>query len=321
MPLPGFFQSLRAMLVRPVQYSEDKFHPVHLFLFDARRMGTPCDQATPGKGPRAVLRGLPPIAPSVCNRLEQLSLSTAEMPTLAVDVGNQTQVSIIGTDADMYNARFCAQAGGADEDDARRTLEKITLTRAGQLLEVRTPQYSLERPLNAWLHVEAARHRAVTVNGSYSYTEIFGIDAPVRVSTTHARIKLLEVTGEVQATACVGVIDFAGDRGRVQLNADGEIGTINLKLTATRFEGTLDTKAEVAIRILLPPAYESPFEAIVDRPDLFVCRADIAPYVRRRDRDGLVVFAYGLGDPVLRFVSRGVLVIDSTDRLQAPLIQ
>ena len=54
------------------------------------------------------------------------------------------------------------------------------------------------------------------MNGSYSYTEIFGIDAPVHVSTTHARLKLFEVTGEVQATARVGVIDFdfAGDRGR-----------------------------------------------------------------------------------------------------------
>jgi len=148
--------------------------------------------------------------------------------------------------------------------------------------------------------------------------EIFGIDAPVRVSTTHPRIKLLELTGEVQATACVGVIDFAGDRGRVQLNADGEIGTINLKFAAPRFEGALDAKAEVAIRILFPPRYESPFEAIADRPDQFVCRADIAPHVRRRDRDGLVVFVYGLGDPVLRFVSRGVLIIDSTDRLPMP---
>jgi len=30
------------------------------------------------------------------------------------------------------------------------------------------------------------------------------------------------------------------------------------------------------------------------------------------------VFSYGPGDPVLRFVSHGVLVIDSADRLTAP---
>ena len=65
------------------------------------------------------------------------------------------------------------------------------------------------------------------------------------------------------------------------------------------------------------PRLRSPFEAIVDRPGLFVCRAGIAPHVRRRDRDGLVVFVYGLGNPVLRFVSHGALVIDSTDHLQS----
>jgi hypothetical protein len=225
-------------------------------------------------------------------------------------------VSVIGTDADMYNMRFCAQAGGRNEDEARRSLDKITLTRTRRLLKVRIPQYSRERSTNAWLHVEADRRRAVAMNGSYSYMEVFNVDGPVRVVTTHARMKLLDLTGEVQATARVGVIDFAGDRGRIELNADGEIGEINLKLTATRFGGTLDAEAEVAIRILLPPVWESPFEAIVDRPDLFVCRAGIAPHVRRLDRDGRVVFIYGLSCPVMRLVSHGVLVIDGTDRLQ-----
>ena len=234
------------------------------------------------------------------------------MPALAIDV-NQTMVSIIGADADAYNVRFCAQAGGKNDDDARRSLEKIALKHTSNLLRVKNPQYSRERPTSAWLQVDAARNRPVAVNGSYSYAEIFNIDGPVRISTTHARMKLLDVTGEVQATAHVGHLDFAGDRGRVELNADGEIGEINLKFTARRFEGTLHAKAEVAIRILLPAVYESPFEAIVARPDLFVCRADITPHLRRRDRDGLVVFTHGLGDPVMRFVSQGALVIDSTD--------
>ena len=84
MPLAGFFQSLGAMFARPARPREYNFDPVHFPLFDARPSGTPCDQATPGKGPRLVLRG-PAIAPSVCKRLEQLSLSTAEMPALAID--------------------------------------------------------------------------------------------------------------------------------------------------------------------------------------------------------------------------------------------
>ena len=277
-------------------------------------MSTPCDPTLPG--PRVEIVG-PPIAPAVCNRAEQLSLSTTEMPALAIDAGDQTTVSIVGTDADRYEVRFCAQAGGANDSDARLSLDKIALTHSGQLLKATAPEHSRERPVNAWLHIEAARQRAVTVNGTSSYMEVFGIDAPVHVSTTHARIKLIETTAEVQATAHVGVIDFAGHRGRVRLNVDGE-GEINLKLTAARFDGTLHAKAEMAIRILLPPGFESPFEAIVDQPDLFVCRAGLAPDVRRRNRGGGVVFSYGPGDPVLRFVSHGVLVIDSADRLTAP---
>jgi hypothetical protein len=77
------------------------------------------------------------------------------MPALAIDV-NKSMVSIIGTDADMYKVRFCARAGGTNEDDARCSLEKIASTRTSQLLKVRTPQYSRQRPTNAWLHVESA---------------------------------------------------------------------------------------------------------------------------------------------------------------------
>jgi hypothetical protein len=163
------------------------------------------------------------------------------------------------------------------------------------------------------VHIEAPHDRGVTVNGSYSYLEVFGIEAPVRASTTHARMKLLDVTGGVQATAHIGIIDFAGDRGQVQLNADGEIGEINLMLTAPRFEGALEAKAEVAVRVLVPPAWESPFEAVVDQPERFVCRAGIASQVRRHDRDGRVIFTYGIGARVLRLVSHGALVIDAID--------
>jgi hypothetical protein len=124
-------------------------------------------------------------------------------------------------------------------------------------------------------------------------------------------MKLIDVAGDVQATARAGMIDVAGDRGRVRLVADGEIGEINLKLTAARFDGSLDAEAEVAIRVLLPPDFECPWEAVVARPEQFLCRADIAPRLRRFDRHGLAVFAYGEGDPVVRLVSRGVLVIDA----------
>ena len=66
----------------------------------------------------------------------------------------------------------------------------------------------------------------MTLGGSYSYVEVFGIDARLRITTTHARIKLLEVGGDMKAAAHIGVIDYLGDRGRIQLDPTGEIGEI-----------------------------------------------------------------------------------------------
>src|SRR5258706_1824762 len=320
MQLPGLFRSLGAMYTGAARVREYNFEPPHLALFDSAGMTAPCDQESRRRGLRVVPRGTA-IAPFVRRRSEHLSFSPAEMPALAIDAGNQATVSIMGTDADKYEVRFCAQAGAANEGDARRSLEEITLERTSQWLKVRVPQYSRERPAQARLDVQAARHRAVRVNGSYSYTELFGIDAVVRLSTTHARMKLIEVAGDVHATAHVGIIDFAGDRGRIELHADGEIGEINLKFTNTLFDGTLDAEAEVAIRVLLPPACESSFEAVVERPDLFVCRADIAPRLRRQDRRGAVAFSYGHDDPLLRLISHGAMVIDTADHLTSPRLQ
>jgi hypothetical protein len=258
-------------------------------------------------------------SPLLCKRSEQAYFSAPEIPALLVDVNNHAQISVTGVDCDSYAVRFCAEAGGPSEHEARRTLETIKFTRSDQTLKVTTPGYSRERPACAWLHIDAARHRAISLKGSYSYMELFRIDVPVEVATTHARLKMIEISDTVQATARVGIIEFAGDRGRIRLEADGEIGEINLKFAGRLFDGTLRAEAEVAIRVLLPPKSESPFEAIVDREELFVCRADIAPHVRRHDRDGRVVFTYGIGDPVLRLVSHGALVIDSADRLPSKL--
>jgi hypothetical protein len=244
----------------------------------------------------------------VRKRSEHLAFSAMDMQSLSLDV-DQARVSIAGTDADGYDVRFCAQAGGASENEARRLLEHVTLARTNELLKIRKPTNSRDHPTDAWLRVAAPRHRAVTANGNYSYTEIVGMDASVRVVTTHARVKLLGVAGDVSATA--GSIDFAGDSGRIRLSAGGEI---NLKLIAPRFDGTLEATADVAIRVLLSPAFQSSFEAVVDRPERFMCRGAFAPHVRRHDREGRVVFTYGPGIPALRFVSHGVLVIDSGEQ-------
>jgi hypothetical protein len=306
MSLPSFFRSFTHVPER----RDYNFDPARLSLFDSRRMTAPCDQDHEPHPYR--LHVVPRLA--VCQRTEYLSVPSAEIPSLVVDAANHTIVSVVGTDADEYDVRFHAQAGAANEDKARRLLGAVLFTHTGTTFTVTTPRH--RPPARAWLNFDAPRHRPLTVNGNYSYVEAFGIDGPVNVSTNHARVKLLEVAGEVKATA-LGVIDYSGDHGQIQLDATGEIGEINLRLSSSRFKGTLDANADNAVRVLLPQGWESPFEAVVYRPDLFLCRANIRPSVHLSDREGLALFTYGRGDPTLRLVSQGVIVIDSIGRIRS----
>jgi hypothetical protein len=155
----------------------------------------------------------------------------------------------------------------------------------------------------------------ITVNGDYAAIRVIGVDGPVHLSTAHARITLVDTTGDVEAIAESGIIDFSGDRGHVRLYADWEI---NLNFTAQHFDGSLDAIAAQPIRVLLPPGFASAFEVIVQRKADFACRADICDHVAFHKRDGKSVFTFGSGDPALHFTSLdGPVVVDSVDRLPA----
>jgi hypothetical protein len=91
---------------------------------------------------------------------------------------------------------------------------------------------------------------------------------PVRVTATHARASILDITGKVDASGFV--VDFAGSRGRVKLSSERDI---NVKLRAPRFEGSLMAWAQGPVRVLVPPSFQTPFQAIVNRPqDLSAAR-------------------------------------------------
>jgi hypothetical protein len=85
---------------------------------------------------------------------------------------------------------------------------------------------------------------------------------------------------------------FAGSKGTVILSAEAEI---NLKLNTARFEGTLTAWAQRPVRVLVPEASQTPFQAFVNRPQDFVCRTDFRSKVKQEKKGALYVFTY-LGD-------------------------
>ena len=112
----------------------------------------------------------------------------------------------------------------------------------------------------------------------------------MRITATHARATILDTTGRVNASAFV--VDFAGSRGIVNLSAEAEI---NLKMTVPRFDGELVAWAQRPVRLLVPPGFSTPFQALVNRPRDFVCRANFCSKVTQEKTDGLYVFTY-VGD-------------------------
>ncbi len=289
-----------------------EMQPALPFLFQWKSPRMHCDPIPPGA------RAYPDVRPSTPNnvhRLDELVLSRQQLPELSLSV-QSSLTSIEGGDRSDYSVRLCAEAGAQTEAEANRLLEQIKLTAEGNTLTLVTPQGSAQSRPSAHLRVQAPADVPVTINGTYAALAVRGINAPVKLTTTHARITVLDTTGDVEATASeFGIVDFSGSRGHVRLQAATEI---NINIPVQHFDGTLEAVAERPVRVLLPPGFASPFEAVVKLQRDFVCRANICGEIKRTKRDGQVLFTFGSGEPLLRFRSlSGPVVIDSTDRLPA----
>jgi hypothetical protein len=225
-----------------------------------------------------------------------------------------SSLEVIGEQVESFSVQMCAEAGADTENDARSLLSEVKLTRCEKMISLSMPKFVQGWRSNASVQIQAPREAPITINGDYAAMRVIGMNASVHLSTTHARITLLDTTGDVDAKAAeFGVIDFSGDRGNVRLDSAWEI---NLNFTGQKFDGSLDAKAAHPVRVLLPPGFASAFEAIVRHKTDFVCRADICDRVSSHKRDGKFVFAFGSGDAALHFISQdGPVVIDSTDRL------
>ena len=287
--------------------------PAAPFLFARDHTPTPCERQNQTGAWLVALDSNRP-AHNVL-RTDHLAISRAELPVFSMRLG-PSLLEVIGEPVDSYSVQVCAEAGAATESDARSLLNEVKLTRDDKMISLSMPKFVQERPSNAFVQVQAPREAPITINCDYAAMRVIGMKALVHLSTTHARITLLDTTGDVDAKAAeFGVIDFSGDRGNVRLDSASEI---NLNFTGQKFNGSLDAKAAHPVRVLLPPGFASAFEAIVRHKTDFVCRADLCDHVSSNRRDGRFVFTFGSGDPALHFISQGgLVVIDSVNRLPA----
>jgi hypothetical protein len=89
-------------------------------------------------------------------------------------------------------------------------------------------------------------------------------------------------------------------------------------MRSPRFEGTLLAWAQGPLGMLVPQEFVTPFQASVNRPQDFVCRASFCAKVKQEKKNGLYVFTYtgdGRTAPELMHLrsEQGTVVIDTAN--------
>jgi hypothetical protein len=245
-----------------------------------------CADRRPGAKGKEILDFDPSVTPYVLTRLESRTLPGSDNPTLTISADPQGPIMIYGKGQRDFTMQFCARGGGKSEAEARQRLGEAGMTLNKDVVVLNSPgNYDpgsllrLEAPANAQI-----------VSHSVAAVEIHDMSGPVRVAipaqTAHGAT-LVNTTGQVDAVA--STIYFASSRGRVTLTASSHL---NLVMTATKFEGTLDAWAQDGIKMMLPAGFQTPFRVNVNHADDFVCRADICPQIKQEKAGALFVFTY-----------------------------
>lgn len=261
------------------------------FLFERRPFVSDCADTMPNQsrsGRWAAFVGRQ--TPFRLTRPEELVLSRLEVPALTVTADPNSHIRITGGNRDEWFIRFCGRGDGDNEPEARDHLAQRSITRVGSTVSINGPAPSDHPEARASLEVDAPADAPVVVHGSYAGIDIFDMGAAVRVTATHGRAKILGSTGKVDADAFV--LDFAGSSGRANLSAVAEI---NLKMTDLRFDGRLFAWSQGPVRILVPPGFLTPFEALVTRPESFACRTEFRSQIKQDRKYSLYRFTY-VGD-------------------------
>ena len=111
-------------------------------------------------------------------------------------------------------------------------MRQVSLLRVGGTVSLDGPTIDRMVRTGGDLIVDAPADAPTTVHASFTAVQVCDMNGPVRVTAIHARAKILNTTGRVDASGFV--VDFVGSEGTVILSAEAEI---NVKFISTRFHG------------------------------------------------------------------------------------
>jgi hypothetical protein len=279
--------------------------PAPEFLFEARRPTRPtsADGGSADNGDvnasaaagaviahRAVLVG-GNQRPNRATRRQEFVLSRSEAPALTITSDPSNSIVVVGTTRPDWAIAYSAVGEGDSEAEAHEYTRVASIDVTGSTIALGGRSVQARPRGRGYLVVEGPMDGSVVIHASYASVEVFELAGSVRVAATHARARVLETTGQVDVTAAV--VDFAGSRGRVTLSAEAEI---NLKMTATQFDGILTAWAQRSVRLLIPSGFTTPITAVVNHPADFVCRTAFASTVTHKRQGELHIFTVGMTD-------------------------
>jgi len=264
--------------------------PAAEFLFDRQPFTFECADRLPGRsegnagGVRLRAGNEPPYA---LTRSEELHLSTSDVPALTITSDPSGRIAVRGNERPDWSIRFCSRGEGSTQAEAYEQLQDISMTHLGSVVSINNVSRSIKPYTTGSLLLAAPANAPTIIHASFAPVEARDMSGPLRVTASHGRATILDTTGQVDADAFV--LDFAGSQGKVTLTAEAEI---NLKMTATKFDGTILAWAQGPVRMLVPLGFVTPFQAIVNQPRDFVCRADLCSKVKAEKTNGLYAFTY-----------------------------
>jgi hypothetical protein len=282
------------MLTATMKDHDSKRRGVPFSLFQWHQFRNRCINPVPGEqhqGTRATLSRRPGESVVRLTRLDEMSVSLTDVPSLTIIAAQSNAVSIKGSHRFDWLFKYCAESEARLEEAARKALELTRMTRIGGTVLLDAPSRggfaASDVVGRGTLFVDAPHDAPLVVHGSYSAVQARDLVGRVGVTTAHARTTLLDATGCVDAVGTV--VDFAGSAGHVTISAEAEI---NIMLTAALFRGSLVASAQRSVRILVPQDFVTPFRAVVKNQDDFVCRTDFCSRVMHSESAELHHFSY-----------------------------
>jgi hypothetical protein len=276
-------------------------------MFERLRIGVPAALANPGHEGFVLRQAESPRR--LLALLKDAVLEPPDLPALQLSVEPPSMVSVTGAPIGSYSFNVWAEhSTGSQEGDERSQL--IQLTRRDEGVALTAPEEAAIAGYWCYLDAVGPADRPVTIHADWAAIDVFDVRAPVRISSSHGRVAVLNTSDHVDVTAEQGgSIVWSGSKGQVRLEAD--LG-IDLKLTEPHFVGTVNASSDGGVRVLLPQGFTSSVRVQVCRDDEFRCDADVKQRFVRTTSSEHVTFTCGSGPAVLQLTSREKTVIIET---------